>query len=157
MLLLLAQERAVFPPNLDLLEKGSIFGISIFGSIRNIGIVDQISNGIVRAHAVIGQFDIAFAIGGDASTINHERMAVLKEQPELLNGSWAKGKSIAFTGDLDPKSDESIRKIDALLKGLSPVASKALLNKFEAEISETLAYMNYEANNPEPELQFRGP
>lgn len=145
----------MFPPDLSHLKEGSIFGISIMGAIRNIGIVDKMSNGIVKAHAVIGQFDIAFALDGADSSIPSERLNQIARQPELLNGRWAKGMAIAYTGALDHALENKIRELDLSLKGVSPMASKVILKKCDTELNEALADMNFEANNLEPELPFR--
>ena len=146
----------MFSPDLRAIQEGSIFGISLRGSIRNIGIVDKMSNGIIKAHGVIGQFDVAFAVDDTKTSLSSEKFKELVRNPELLNGQWAKGMAIAFTGELEPALDEKIRELDRELKGVSHLASKVIVNKYDHEITKALAIMNYEANNPEPEFQFSG-
>lgn len=141
-------------PDLSKLKVRSIFGIKMFGSIRNIGIVDSISNGIIKAHALRGQFNISFATSAGGSTIPSRRLEILKEKPELLNGLWAKGLKIGFVGDLELDQIEFINNLDSQLTGMSALTAKRFLANFEDEITDIIKCMNNAANDSLPDYQM---
>lgn len=129
-------------PDLSSLAEGSIFGISMYGAVRQVAIVERVSNGIIRARAINGQYPIAFAVDEPSSGLPAHRRADNWRDAAMLCGDWAKGMEIAFVGDIPEEHREVLVRADEAMRGKSYGDIKRIYESIGDTYRATLAFMN---------------
>lgn len=141
-------------PDLASLTEGSIFGISIYGAVRAVGIVERVSNGVIRARAINGQYPIAFAMDEPGAEFPAYRRADNWRDAAMLCGDWAKGMEIAFVGDIPEKYRDVLVDADEMMRGKGYGHIKRIYESIEETYRATLAFMNQSFEHQQQPVQM---
>jgi len=129
-------------PDLTQLEEGSVFGISMYGRVRALAVVESVSNGVIIGRAVIGQYRIAFLAEEPRAGTFLARRAANWRDAETLNGSWAKGYEIGYAGELPEDVRDGVLNAAAAMRGMSCAHMKRAYGGFHEACREAIGFMN---------------
>lgn len=142
----------MFEADLREIKAGDIVGLTMYGSVHNIGFVDEVSGGIIRLHTLLGQSKLAFSqdYGQTSETADQTRRSQLS--PERLNGASAKGISIGAATELPERLISELRALDYSLKKTSALQARVLLAKKDDIFQEARQIFKEAALKPQIQL-----
>jgi len=122
-------------------KAGDIFGIFLYGRIRNFGIVESCGNGIAKGKSLLGCSDVYFPVPGP-TCIPTERMKSLVKDPSLLNPGWIAGMKPVPITNLPEEVADLIREAAAAMDGKSIADAKQAFKPYEQDFFELLDFVN---------------